>query len=71
MITRPNDKYIHKYIVPSSQQGRPDLIADAVYGLDSLDWVLITFNNVINVFGWPKSGEIISWPDSSIVIPSL
>lgn len=71
ILARPDERYIHKYMVPSGYAGRPDLIALAVYNVDDLDWVLLTFNNVSNVFGWPKAGTVIEIPDESIIFPSL
>jgi len=70
-VKRPDEKYVHRYLVPSHQEGRPDLIAHQLYQSDSLDWVLLVFNNVSNVFGWPKSGAVIEYPDESLVFPAL
>ena len=71
MITRPDSKYIHRYMVPGGQSGRPDLISQTIYNVDDLDWVIIMFNNIQDVFGWPKTGEVIEFVDESIVFPSL
>lgn len=70
-VTRPDAQKIHKYKVPSNYEGRPDLIALELYNSDRLDWVLLAFNNVIDVFGWPKAGTVLEYPDESVVFPTL
>ena len=65
------DNSIRNYKVQSGQEGRPDLIANAVYGDPRLCWVLIEYNKVVDMFGWPKSGTIIKYPQESVVLPEL
>ncbi len=68
---RPADEFIGIYQVTSQTEGRPDLIANAVYGTPYLDWVLIMFNNISEVFGWPRAGMAIEYPLETIVLPNL
>lgn len=42
--------------------GRPDLIANEVYGDPGLYWVIIAYNNVSNTMNWPPIGEIVRCP---------
>ncbi len=48
--------------IPASRSGRPDLIANDLYGDPSLFWVLMIYNNVTKVMNWPKNGEVIKYP---------
>lgn len=69
--SRPPDSLVHTYTVPSEYEGRPHMIAQEVYGVQELDWVIIAFNQARSVFNWPRSGSVIEYPDESLVIPSL
>lgn len=62
---------IQRLVVSSEQEGRVDILATAIYGDPRLHWVLILFNNIENPFGWPKNGQIIEFPDPTIVLPEL
>lgn len=68
---RPSDDNIGIYQVTSAKEGRPDLISHALYGTPILDWVLLAFNNVTEVFGWPVAGSAIEYPLDSIVFSEL
>lgn len=75
---KPNDSDILVYEVVSSYAGRPDRISDKLYGTPMLAWVLISFNSIHypesgarSVMNWPKSGSVIRYPRSSIVIPEV
>jgi len=59
LIERPDDAYISKFHVTSALEGRPDLIAYAVYKSAELDWVIIAFNNPSEILNWPKAGDMI------------
>lgn len=50
------------YKVGTGYAGRPDLIAQAVYGDSALFWVIIAYNNVTKVMNWPQIGEVIRYP---------
>ena len=54
-------------VVPSYQNCRPDLIAKQYYGNSELDWLIIAYNNSQDVFGWPKTGTVITIPSPYIV----
>jgi hypothetical protein len=69
--TRPSDEFIGTYNVTSATEGRPDLIAFAVYGSAQLDWVLIAFNKVRETLNWPRAGDLIEYPLETIVLPEL
>ena len=58
-------------VVNAHYAGRPDLISNELYGDSSLDWVLITVNNVTETLNWPKSGTTISVPSPAIVSREL
>lgn len=68
---RPSDSLIYKYQVPNSEAGRPDRIALTIYGDSKLDWVLLAFNNVKDVFGWPKPLDVIEYPNLELVYGEL
>ena len=59
------------YIVDSGTAGRPDLIANSIYGTTDLDWVLLAFNNVRDTLNWPEVGELVRYPAESIVIQEV
>lgn len=58
------------FSVTSEFEGKPDLIANQIYGNPFLDWVLIAYNNA-EPFGWPKAGSIIKYPIERVVYTSL
>lgn len=68
---RPSDDQIQTFRVTSAMEGRPDLIANAVYGTPLLDWVIISFNKVRNTLNWPAAGDLIEYPIDDLVIPEL
>jgi len=76
--TRLSDTDILTFKVTSQNAGRPDLIAQGVYGNSQLYWVITSFNNrwyndagARNVLGWPYAGSVIYYPSSSVVLISL
>lgn len=68
---RPADENIEVFQVPSSMEGRPDLISQQVYGTPLLDWVLIAFNNARNSLNWPRTGDLVEYPIESVVVPEV
>lgn len=68
---RPNDDDIGVFRVTSATAGRPDLIANAIYGTPLLDWVLISFNNARGALNWPKAGDSIEYPEERVVVPEV
>ncbi len=71
MRERPSDDEIGAFRVTSATEGRPDLIADAVYGEPLLFWVLIAFNRVGDSLNWPRAGDVVEYPVDSVVFPEL
>jgi len=71
LLNRPKEDQIGVFRVTSAVEGRPDKIANQLYGSPLLDWVLISFNNARSVLNWPKSGTAIEYPIKSIVIPEI
>jgi len=71
LLNRPKDDLVGVFRVTSAVEGRPDLIANQLYGSPLLDWVLISFNNAREVLNWPKSGMAIEYPVRSVVIPEI
>lgn len=69
--TRPVASKIGRITVSSQYEGRPHLLADALYGDSTLDWVLLAFNKVDNPFGWPRAGLVIEYPSEEILFPEL
>lgn len=72
VLTRvvPDDQ-ITRYVVRKEREGRPDLIANEVYGVSELDWVIIAYNKANQVFNWPKAGDVIKIPSSSFISAEL
>jgi hypothetical protein len=69
--TRPSEDNIKVFQVTSALEGRPDRIAEQVYGTPLLDWVLIAFNGVRDPLNWPKTGDVIEYPADVVVLPQL
>jgi hypothetical protein len=68
---RPQEDQIGVFRVTSPLEGRPDLIANQLYGTPLLDWVLISFNNARRSLNWPRSGDTIEYPLETVVLPEL
>jgi hypothetical protein len=68
---RPPEGQIKVYQVTAAKEGRPDLIAQEVYGTPLLDWVLIAFNDVRDTLNWPLAGQLIEYPLDTVVLPAL
>jgi hypothetical protein len=68
---RPLEEKIGRFRVTSQTEGRPDLIANALYGTPLLDWVLISFNKVRDPLNWPRAGTTIEYPIDSLVFPLI
>ena len=58
-------------VVNANYAGRPDLIANDLYGDDSLDWMLIAVNNATDALNWPNAGDTIKVPSTSILTSEL
>lgn len=71
LVERPDNSMIYKYYVSSAVEGRPDLIANFVYGTPLLDWVIIAFNNPNDILNWPMAGETIEYPHQDLVMSQL
>lgn len=59
------------FIVDSRFAGRPDLIAEKLYGDTSLDWILVVVNNATDVMNWPRAGDTIRVPIPTILTSEL
>lgn len=70
LVERPSEGLIAKFYVPNALEGRPDLIAQQIYGNPKLDWVLIAFNNPPELLNWPRAGDLIEIVDPAIVYSS-
>lgn len=68
---RPPEDQIGVFRVTSATAGRPDLIANQIYGSPLLDWVLIAFNGARQALNWPLAGDSIEFPVDTIVLPEL
>lgn len=68
---RPSQNLIRKYYVTSAVEGRPDLIANSVYGSPELGWVVIAFNRPSEILNWPRAGDVIEIVDRQLVYGEL
>lgn len=68
---RPNPDQIGTYQVQTGRVGRPDLIAAELYGSAFLDWILIAFNQAMDVLNWPQAGMIIEYPLPRLIFAEL
>lgn len=66
-----NEEDIISVIVEGPQAGRPDVIADILYGSQLLDWVIVMFNKPKNTLGWPSVGDVIRAPSASVVTQNI
>lgn len=68
---RPDESLILRFFVSATEEGRPDIIANIVYGDSLLDWVVIAFNNPREIFNWPPAGIVIELPSQSLIVREL
>lgn len=66
-----SEDQIFKFEVRPPFNGRPDLIADEIYGVSILSWVLILFNNPRETLLWPENGSVIKYPSSIVVFSEI
>ena len=71
MVDGVDPSKVQSFLVTNGVEGRPDLIANTVYGDPRLDWVIIAFNNPLDVLNWPKVGQLIRYPLASVVLPQI
>lgn len=78
LLEKPADSLIFTFNVDNKFEGRPDLISNQIYNTPFLDWVLIAFNakfyassGARKVLNWPRAGDIIKYPASSVVFPDV
>lgn len=69
--TRPSNDNIGRFYVTADFEGRPDRVAESIYGSSQLEWVIIAFNNALDVLNWPTAGLIIEYPLSNVVFSEL
>ena len=62
---------ILKFEVRPPFDGRPDRIADTLYGASTLDWVIILFNNPRDTLSFPINGTVIKYPVPSVVFAEI
>ena len=62
---------ISSFYVTSDLAGRPDLIADQIYGSPNLEWVITMFNAPRETLGWPKTGEVIKIINAGLVLVNV
>jgi len=60
----------HEIVTPKSV-GRPDRLAETIYGDPNLMWILVIFNNVEDPFNWPVNNQIVEYPIKSVVFSEL
>lgn len=69
--TQLPDSSIGMYVVNNSEESSPHLISNTLYGTQSYDWILIAFNKVTDVIGWPKAGTVIKYPLPQVIYREL
>ena len=65
------DNYVATYVVQTGQSGRADDIAYRIYGDSRYDWILYTYNNVVDTINWPPVGLVLKYPIASYVLPRI
>lgn len=68
---RPEDDKIGRFRVTTQTEGRPDMIANEIYGTPKLQWVLISFNKIRDPLNWPRAGDTIEYPVEEVVFPQV
>lgn len=71
LLERPGDDFIASFAVNNTVEGRPDLIANEIYGTPLLDWVIIAFNAPTELLNWPTAGTTIEYPMKELVLAEL
>jgi len=66
----PEDEIV-KFEVTSPYKGRPDLIADEIYGDPQLAWVVIASNRTFDTINWPTTGMVLRLPPVSEVLGNI
>ena len=46
--------------------GRPDLISQEYYSTPYYSWIILMHNAPLNTIGWPKQGDTITIPNSTV-----
>ena len=71
-LTEPLEpKLVSLFHVTNEYEGRPDRIATLIYGDSTMDWVLLAFNRVRETLNWPRTGDVIRYPDGSVVFQEM
>jgi hypothetical protein len=66
--TKIDEADILQIEVQNDRAGRPDLIAEDIYGTTLFKWVLLLFNNATNpLAGWPQGSTVIEAPSRDAV----
>lgn len=60
-----------KYTIEIVYNNRPDKLAKAIYGDESLDWFILQYNNIIDPFGEFVTDAVIYLPTKERLIGSL
>ena len=66
-----NSDEIGQIVINADLAGRPDLLADEIYGNVDLMWIPILFNRVQNPLNWPTNNQIVEYPIPSVVFAEL
>lgn len=62
---------IGQIVINPDLAGRPDLLADEIYGNVDLMWIIVIFNRIQNPLDWPTNNQIIEYPIPSVVFAEL
>ncbi len=58
---------IARMTITQQYVGRPDALANDVYGTPFLEWIIVMFNKPMNPLGWPQAGITIKLPTKDAV----
>lgn len=59
------------HTVDITEEGRPDRIAEKLYGSAEYEWVLLLLNDVSETLTWPTSGQLIKYLSRQYVLANV
>lgn len=60
-----------RYTITSTTAGRPDLVANLFYGSTELEWVVLQYNNIVDILEEFVAGKSIRLPSRNFVHTNL
>lgn len=78
LLEKPADSLIRTLKINTNLAGDARKIANLVYQDHQLYWVIVAFNVVwysdnaaMNVMNWPAAGQVIYYPEFSVISPTI